>query len=148
MTANGGRPARLRAVLVLVLTFVAGLVCGAAVLRIGARAFGPPGFPGDRARGVDRRPMDHLARALDLDEAQRAQIRGLLGDQRERMEALLEESRQEIRNVLRPDQRERFDRMRPEHRGRRERPHRGGRRGFPDHPPPPDGPPPPGERPE
>jgi Spy/CpxP family protein refolding chaperone len=141
MTANGGRPARRRAVVVLLATFVAGLVCGAAALRIGARVLGQPGFPGDRPRGADRRPLEHLALALDLDDAQRAEIRALLGEHRERMEALLDESRREIREVLRPDQQERFDRLRPEYRGRGGRPHRGERHVHPDGPPPPPEPP-------
>ena len=134
MNANGGRPARRRAFVILAVTFVVGMACGAAVLQIGARAFGLPGPPGGRPGGGAHRPMEHLSLTLDLDDAQRAQVRALLGDQRVRMKALLEESRREIRDVLRPDQRERFDRMRPEDRRRGDRLHRGGRRG-----PPPDG---------
>ena len=135
MTATGERPARRRAFLVLALTFVAGLVCGAAILHLGAHAFRPGGPPVGRRGGMDPRPMEHLSRVLDLDADQRARVRALLEDQRGRMEALLEESRQEIRGVLRPDQLERFDRMRPEHLRRHRRPRRG---------PPPEGPPPPG----
>ena len=140
MTANGGRPVRRRAFLVLALTFVAGLACGAAILQIGTHAIREPGPPVGRRGGADARPMEHLSRALDLDADQRARVRALLGDQRARMEALLEESRREIRGVLRPDQAERFDRMRPESRRRHRRPGRGPR---PDGPLPPPGPDPP-----
>ena len=103
---------RALAAVLLLAVFLAGAVAGAAGLALGGRAFGHEGRRG--------RPLERLSRELDLDAAQRREVREILRRQRERMRPMFEETRQEIRAVLRPDQQARFDALpRPGERPRR-----------------------------
>lgn len=140
--SDAPRPAgapRGRATLVLLGTFVLGLVCGAALLRIGQHTVGPapgPG-PGRGGPGLAGPPLEHLDRRLGLDDAQRRAVRDIVRRQRVRLHELVEASRLEIRDVLTPEQQAEFDAMRPPGGGpRREGFRRGGRRSQA--PPPPE----------
>jgi len=138
---NGSR--RRGLVLVLVV-FILGLVCGAALTIIGVRSVAPRPFQGhpDGRRGEMRRGFEHMAEELGLDEDQRRAIREIFERSRREMQEVTRESGEEIREILTEEQREQFDRMR-ERRGppnRRRRPGRGGRERPPsseDLPPPP-----------
>jgi Spy/CpxP family protein refolding chaperone len=103
-------PSRGLAAALLLAVFLAGAGAGAAGLALGQRAFGH--------EGRRSRPLERLSRELDLDAAQRRQVREILLRQRERMRPLFEETRQEIRAVLHPDQQARFDAL-PRPGGRR-----------------------------
>jgi Spy/CpxP family protein refolding chaperone len=98
-----------KAVLLVAVVFLLGLVSGGAAWFAVERARPPEPFFGPR----HDRPVEHLVRTLDLDPEQRARIEEILERQRGRLHEVLEESRLEIREVLRPDQLERFDTMRP-----------------------------------
>ncbi len=74
-----------------------------------------------------------LSRSLDLDPAQRDQVRAIVtGTHRDieeirkpvqsQVEATIERSRARVRLILRPDQQEKFDRIQAERRKRRARP--------------------------
>jgi len=108
--------------------FVLGLVCGAALFFAAARLAerrALPFVPRLEERG-GRMAIAHMVRELDLDAAQREQVRAVIERSRGEVADVLERSRAEIRALLRPDQQEKFDRMRPAgagfHRGGRARP--------------------------
>ena len=138
------RPIRYRAALALLAAFALGLVCGAAILLIGQRSVARPHRPPPDPRAAVGRPMEQIARELELDADQRRAVRRILMRDRQRMADILEQSRLEIREILRPDQRERFDRMRPDRPGPRRFPRPGRRPGrggpAPDAEPPPEPP--------
>jgi hypothetical protein len=104
--------------------------------RPGPGGFGVPGAPGPRRGGpgrgglFGRGPMppspgeivNHLASELELDAAQRDQVKKILDDRRERFEQVHREARDRfdmeqrdlqsaIRAVLRPEQQTRFDKF-------------------------------------
>jgi hypothetical protein len=103
------------AALVLLLTFGAGFVGGLAVHRAFVL----------RHHGMAPRTdmmLNHLDRALDLSDAQRKQIAGILSHRRERIESLwsgvrprvraeVEATNAEIERVLTAEQRAKFERM-------------------------------------
>ena len=137
---NGSR--RRGMVLVLVV-FILGLVCGAALTIIGMRSVGPPRSPGhpDGRPAEMRRGFERMADELDLSEEQRRAIREIFKRSRHEIQQVTKESGEEIRQLLTEEQREEFDRMR-ERRGapgHRRRPGRGDR----EKPPAPGDPPPP-----
>ena len=77
--------------------------------------------------------VKRLSRSLDLDPAQRDQVRAIATEThrdiveirkpiQDQVEATLERSRVRVRAILRPDQQEKFDRIQAERRKRRERP--------------------------
>ena len=125
---NGSR--RRGMVLVLVV-FILGLVCGAALTIIGIRSVGPrrpPGGPDGRPAEM-RRGFERMAELLDLSDDQRRAIREIFQRSREEMRQITKDSGEEIRELLTEEQREKFDQMR-ERRGateHRRRPGRGGR---------------------
>ena len=95
------------AVLVLVMTFGAGVVGGAAAHHV--LALRPPG-PGPEL--VPRAMIRQLDRRLDLNDAQRAQIEAIVMRRHERMRAEIETTNDEIAKVLTPEQREKFAKIR------------------------------------
>jgi hypothetical protein len=135
------RPTRTRAILLLAVVLLFGMICGAALFFLGQHSLHfarPPGPQG--------RPLERLSQELDLDADQRRAIRAILEEQRVNLRGVLEDSHQAIREVLRPDQQQRFDELRPPHPDWRPGwpGHRRHRRGPPPHgPPPPHEPPPP-----
>jgi Spy/CpxP family protein refolding chaperone len=123
---------RWKSILGVLLVFLLGALAGAAVVhrvdRQGAEAVlsGRGGATGDL---IVRR----LSRSLDLDPAQRDQVRAIVTETRReiieirkpvqaQVEATIERSRARVRAILRPDQQEKFDRIRSERRKRRGRP--------------------------
>jgi Spy/CpxP family protein refolding chaperone len=77
--------------------------------------------------------VKRLTRSLDLDPAQRDQVRAIVTETRRdvvkirkpvqaQVEAAIERSRARVRAILRPDQQEKFDRIQAERRKRREQP--------------------------
>lgn len=141
---NGSR--RRGLVLVLVV-FILGLVCGAALTIIGIRSVGPrrsPGHPDGRSADM-RRGFDRMDELLGLDEDQRIAVREIFERSRGEIRQITRESGEEIREILTEEQREKFDRMRDRRGapGRHRRPGRDGRGGRPlpgDPPPPPEDP--------
>ena len=138
---NGSR--RRGLVLVLVV-FILGLVCGAALTIIGIRSVVPrrtAGHPDGRPAEM-RRGFDRMVEELDLNEDQRLAIREIFDRSRNDIRQITRESGEEIREILTEDQREKYDRMRERRGGpgHRRRPGRGGRGQSPspeDLPPPP-----------
>jgi hypothetical protein len=104
------RGPRARATLLLLVVFVLGMVCGAALFHIGQLSMFRARGPGAEI-SFARDPVARLARHLDFDDAQRASIREILERDRAEVHAILERSRGEIREILTPEQRETFDRM-------------------------------------
>jgi Spy/CpxP family protein refolding chaperone len=104
----------------------------AAVFASGHAAFAlqRPGGPGFGRRGPGLPRLEQLARQLDLTEAQRTQIQGILGDARSKLEGLrtntaltreermdqaqqiASQTREQIRGVLTPDQQLKADELR------------------------------------
>lgn len=100
------------AVLVLVLTFSAGVVVGVGVARFTHMTRGPRG------------PMPHiilnrLDRHLDLTDAQEAEIREIFRRRHGRMTEEIERTNREIEAVLTPEQRTRFQQLRMRFAGHR-----------------------------
>jgi len=123
---------RWKSIVGVLLVFLSGALAGAAVMHrvdrqnVDAVLSGRGGATADL---VVRR----LTRSLDLDPAQRDQVRGIVTETRRdivemrkpvqpQVEAAFERSRVRIRAILRPDQQEKFDRIQAERRKRRERP--------------------------
>jgi Spy/CpxP family protein refolding chaperone len=122
---------RWKSILGVLLVFLLGALAGAAVVhrvdryRIEAVLSGRGGATADL---IVRR----LSRSLDLDPAQRDQVRAIVTETHRdiveirkpvqaQVEAAIERSRARIRAILRPDQQEKFDRIQAERRKRRER---------------------------
>ena len=95
------------AALVLLLTFGAGLVGGAAAHHVLAmRRPGPP------PELVPRAMIRQLDRRLDLTDAQRTQIEAIVMRRHQRMRAEIETTNDEIAKVLTPEQRVKFAQIR------------------------------------
>ena len=143
-TAPVENGSRRRGMVLVLVVFILGLICGSALTIIGVRSVGirrspggPEGRPVEMRRGIER-----MADELDLSEDQRRAIREIFRRSREEIHQITKDSREEIHALLTEEQREKFDQMR-ERRGapgHRRRPGRGGR-GMP--PEPGDSPPPP-----
>jgi Spy/CpxP family protein refolding chaperone len=123
---------RWKSILGVLLVFLLGALAGAAVVhRVDRQGFEAvlSGRGGATADLIVRR----LSRSLDLDPAQRDQVRAIVTETRReiveirkpvqaQVEATIERSRARVRAILRPDQQEKFDRIRAERRKRRGRP--------------------------
>jgi uncharacterized membrane protein len=144
MPAENG--SRRRGMVLVLVVFILGLVCGAALTIIGMRSVGPRRSPGgpDGRRAEMGRGFERMANELDLSDDQRRAIREIFQRSREEMHQITKDSGEDIRELLTEEQREKFDQMR-ERRGateHRRRPGRGGR-GKPPAPGDPLPPPPP-----
>jgi uncharacterized membrane protein len=123
---------RWKSIVGVLLVFLLGALAGAAVVhrvdrqRVEAVLSGRGGATADL---IVRR----LTRSLDLDPAQRDQVRAIVTETRRdiveirkpvqaQVEAAIERSRARVRVILRPDQQEKFDRIQAEHRKRKGRP--------------------------
>jgi Spy/CpxP family protein refolding chaperone len=122
---------RWKSILGVLLVFLLGALAGATVVhrvdryRIEAVLSGRGGATVDL---IVRR----LSRSLDLDPAQRDQVRAIVTETHRdiveirkpvqtQIEAAIERSSTRVRAILRPDQQEKFDRIQAERRKRRER---------------------------
>jgi hypothetical protein len=123
---------RWKSILGVLLIFLLGALAGAAVEhRVGRQSLEAvlSGRGGATVDLIVRR----LSRSLDLDTAQRDQVRAIVTETRRdiveirkpvqaQVEAAIERSRARVRAILRPDQQEKSDRIQAERRKRRERP--------------------------
>lgn len=123
---------RWKSILGVLLVFLLGALAGAAVVHRVDRQ-GAEGILSGRGGATADLIVRRLSRSLDLDPAQRDQVRAIVTETRReiieirkpvqaQVEATLERSRARVRAILRPDQQEKFDRIRSERRKRRGRP--------------------------
>jgi Spy/CpxP family protein refolding chaperone len=123
---------RWKSILGVLLVFLLGALAGAAVVHRVDRQ-GVEGVLSGRGGATVDLIVRRLSRSLDLDPAQRDQVRAIVTETRReiveirkpvqaQVEATIERSRARVRAILRPDQQEKFDRIRAEHRKRRGRP--------------------------
>ena len=123
---------RWKSILGVLLVFLLGALSGAAVgHRVGRQSVDAV-LSGRGSATVDL-IVRRLTRSLDLDPAQRDQVRAIVTETRRdiveirkpvqaQVEAAIERSRARVRAILRPDQQEKFDRIQAEHRKRKGRP--------------------------
>jgi uncharacterized membrane protein len=123
---------RWKSILGILLVFLLGALAGAAVTHRVARHNVEAVLSGRSGATVDL-VVRRLSRTLDLDSAQREQVRAIVTEtHREiveirkpvqaRIEAEIARSGARVRLILRPDQAEKFDRMQAERRKRWQRP--------------------------
>jgi Spy/CpxP family protein refolding chaperone len=123
---------RWKSILGVLLVFLLGALAGAAVVHRVDRQ-GAEGILSGRGGATADLIVRRLSRSLDLDPAQRDQVRAIVTETRReiieirkpvqaQVEATIERSRARVRAILRPDQQEKFDRIRSERRKRRGRP--------------------------
>jgi Spy/CpxP family protein refolding chaperone len=123
---------RWKSILGVLLVFLLGALAGAAVEHRVGRQSVEAVLSGRGGATVDL-IVRRLSRSLDLDPAQRDQVRTIVTETRRdivgirkpvqaQVEAAIERSRARVRAILRPDQQEKFDRIQAERRMRRERP--------------------------
>jgi len=122
---------RWKSILGVLLVFLLGALAGAAVLHRVDRQNVEAVLSGKGGATVDL-VVRRLSRSLDLDPAQRDQVRAIATETRRdiveirkpvqlQIEAAFERSRVRVRAILRPEQQEKFDRIQAERRKRRER---------------------------
>ncbi len=123
---------RWKSILGVLLIFLLGALAGAAVVHRVGRQSVEAVLSGRGGATVDL-AVRRLTRSLDLDPAQRYQVRAIVTETRRdiveirkpvqaQVEEVFERSRSRVRAILRPDQQEKFDRIQAERRKRRERP--------------------------
>ena len=123
---------RWKSILGVLLIFLLGALAGAAVVHRVDRQSVEAVLSGRGGATVDL-VVRRLSRSLDLDPAQRDQVRAIVTETRRdiveirkpvqaQVEAAIERSRVRVRAILRPDQQEKFDRIQAERRKRRDRP--------------------------
>jgi Spy/CpxP family protein refolding chaperone len=123
---------RWKSIVGVLLVFLLGALAGAAVAHRVGRQSVEAVLSGRGGATVDL-IVKRLSRSLDLDPAQRDQVRAIVTETRRdideirkpirsQVEAAIERSRVRVRAILRPDQQEKFDRIQAERRKRRERP--------------------------
>lgn len=123
---------RWKSILGVVLVFLLGALAGAAVMHRVGRQSVEAVLSGKGGATVDL-VVRRLSRSLDLDPAQRDQVRAIVTETRRdiaeirkpvqaRLDAAFERSRTRVREILRPDQQVKFDRIQAERRKRRGHP--------------------------
>ena len=123
---------RWKSILGVLLVFLLGALAGAAVVHRYDRQSVEAVLSG-KGDATAELVVRRLSRSLDLDPAQRDQVRAIVTETRReiaeirkpvqaRIDAALESSRGRVRALLRPDQQEKFDRIQSERRKRRGRP--------------------------
>lgn len=125
------RRARLLGIALLVATFAAGMLAGAAFDRtLVAREPAAAQEPGWHCHGPHGSKTSMIVDRLDLTPAQRARVDAIMERRRAqadtfwkregpRMRAIVDSTRAEVRAVLTPEQRAEYDRLREEHRAAR-----------------------------
>ncbi len=123
---------RWKSIVGVLLVFLLGALAGAAVEhRVGRQ--GIEAVLSGRGDATVDLIVRRLSRSLDLDSAQRDQVRAIVTETHRdiveirkpmqgQVEAAFERSRVRVRAILRPEQQEKFDRIQAERRKRRERP--------------------------
>ncbi len=106
------------AAVVLVVTFVTGVVAGIGLARFAHLSRGPRGPIPQFATHM---MLSRLDKHLDLNDAQEAQIRTIFERRHKQMVEEIATTNTEIERVLTPEQREKFKRMRMHLAGRRGR---------------------------
>jgi hypothetical protein len=129
-----------KGILLILVVFILGLICGSALTVIGARSVTRRPLPVPDGPRPGNRGIERLVEELDLDDDQRRKVREVMTRSQEQIRRVFDESRAEIRELLTEEQRDRFDEMRRERGPRKHR--RGPDRGF-GRGPRPEGPPPP-----
>jgi len=123
---------RWKSILGVLLVFLLGALAGAAVVHRVGRQSVEAVLSGRGGATVDL-VVRRLSRSLDLDPAQRDQVRAIVTETRRdiveirkpvqaQVEAAIERSRTRVRAILRPDQQVKFDRLQAERRKRRGQP--------------------------
>jgi len=123
---------RWKSILGVLLVFLLGALAGGAAYHSFGHQMVEAVLSGRGGATVDL-VVKRLTRSLDLDSAQRDQVRAIVTETRRdlveirkpvqgQVEAAFERSRLRVRAILRPDQQEKFDRIQAERRKRRERP--------------------------
>ena len=123
---------RWKSILGVLLVFLLGALAGAAVVHRVGRQSVEAVLSGRGGATVDL-VVRRLSRSLDLDPAQRDQVRAIATETHRdiveirkpvqlQIEAAFERSRVRVRAILRPEQQEKFDRIQAERQKRRERP--------------------------
>jgi uncharacterized membrane protein len=123
---------RWKSILGVLLVFLLGALAGAAVVHRYDRQSVEAVLSG-KGEATAELIVRRLSRSLDLDPAQRDQVRAIVTETRReiaeirkpvqaRIDAALESSRGRVRALLRPGQQEKFDRIQSERRKRRGRP--------------------------
>jgi hypothetical protein len=121
-----------KSILGVLLVFLLGALAGAAVVHRVDRHNVEAVFSGRGGPAVEL-IVRRLSRSLDLDPAQRDQVRAIVTETRRdiveirkpvqsQVAAALDRSRARVRAILRADQQEKFDRIQAERRKRWERP--------------------------
>lgn len=131
---TGPRPlhrTRLLGIALLVVTFAAGMLAGAAFDQaLAAREPAPAAQPGWHCHGPHGQKTSRILDRLDLSPEQRARVDAIMARRRveaeaywdregPRMRAMVDSTRAEIRAVLTPAQRAEYDRLREQHRAAR-----------------------------
>ena len=123
---------RWKSILGVLLIFLLGALAGAVVEHRVARQKVEAVLSGRGGATVDL-IVRRLSRSLDLDPAQRDQVRAIVTETHRdiveirkpvqaQVKAAIDRSRVRVRAILRPDQQEKFDRILAERRKRREQP--------------------------
>lgn len=126
------RRARLLGIALLVVTFAAGMLAGAAFDALAAREREPAPVqePGWHCHGPHGKKTSMILDRLDLSPEQRARVDAVMARRRAqadafweregpRMRGIVDSTRAEIRAILTPEQRAEYDRLRAEHRAAR-----------------------------
>ena len=123
---------RWKSIIGVLLVFLLGALAGAAVgHRVGRQ--GVEAILSGRGDATVDLIVRRLSRSLDLDPAQREQVRAIITEGHRdiveirkpvqaQVEAAIERSRARVRAILRPEQQEKFDRIQAKRRKRRDRP--------------------------
>ncbi len=119
---------RWKSIVGVLMVFLLGALAGAAVVHRVDRQSVEAVLSGRGGATVDL-IVRRLSRSLDLDSAQRDQVRAIVTETHQdidrirkplqpQIEATIERSRARVRAILRPDQQEKFDRIQAERRKR------------------------------
>ncbi len=129
------RRARLLGIALLVVTFAAGMLAGAAFDHaLAAREPAPAQEPGWHCHGPHGKKTSMILDRLDLTPDQRTRVDAIMARRRAqadafweregpRMRGIVDSTRSEIRAILTPEQRAEYDRLRAQHRAARRAEH-------------------------
>ncbi len=119
MAESAPPPRGSRATAPLILIFVLGAVCGAALFYVGQRSVARFHHPAGLHAGGPAAIVDRLTRELDLDADQKKQVEQIINETHTAMRDTVDAGRAKIRALLRPDQQKKFDDFHAERERRR-----------------------------